>query len=357
MVVLKDAPSLGPCLPTWREMFRPRPEPSTEVLRRQIRIMQGFEPLGLLVNVIVTALLGWLFLTPDTQVYELLWILATILLNAVRYLDALLYRDPVPDPTVLARIRRHLKLGAAAQGLLWGIASTILFPASPLHQMSLLAAIAGMTAGALIVLSPIWSTYALYSVPALIPLCVRLLGGDLPTVRTMGALGLVYCATMLFIAARTNRWLEKALQAAEENEALNRNLSAANEALVEYHARLEAAVAARTLELRDAHTRLQMEYTAKEEERARAEEREEALRQAQRVESLGLLAGGIAHDFNNLLGAILGNVNLVQLQTPRDAPGRTCLDNIAKAVQRASDLTRQMLAYSGRGNSPSATWT
>ncbi len=349
MAVLKDAPPVGPWLPTWKEVFRPRPEPSTEVLRRQIRIMQGFEPLGLLVNASVTALLGWLFLTPDTQAYEMLWVLATILLSAARYLDGLLYRDPSPDPTVLARVRRHLKLGAAAQGLLWGVASTLLFPASPLQQMALLAAIAGMTAGALIVLSPIWSIYALYTVPALVPLCVRLLGGDLPILRTMGALGLVYSATLLFIAARTNRWLEEALQAAEENEALNRNLRAANEALVEYHARLEAAVAARTLELHAAHTKLQMEYAAKEEERARTEEREEALRQGQRMESLGLLAGGIAHDFNNLLGAILGNVELVQLQTPGDAPGRTCLDNIAKAVQRAADLTRQMLAYSGKG--------
>jgi signal transduction histidine kinase len=109
-------------------------------------------------------------------------------------------------------------------------------------------------------------------------------------------------------------------------------------------------VEARTQELRAANARLQEEFAAKEAERARNEEREEALRRAQKLESLGLLAGGIAHDFNNLLGAILGNLNLLQLQTPAETPGRTCLDNMEKAVNQASNLTRQLLAYSGKGH-------
>jgi len=73
------------------------------------------------------------------------------------------------------------------------------------------------------------------------------------------------------------------------------------------------------------------------------------LLQSQKLESMGLLAGGIAHDFNNLLGAILGNLGLAQMEISPMAPARARLETIEALVVRASDLARQMLAYSGRG--------
>ncbi len=76
---------------------------------------------------------------------------------------------------------------------------------------------------------------------------------------------------------------------------------------------------------------------------------EAALRQTQKLESLGLLAGGVAHDFNNLLTAILGNLNLAQMNLPKASPILPYLGNIESTVLRAADLTRQMLTYSGRG--------
>jgi len=76
---------------------------------------------------------------------------------------------------------------------------------------------------------------------------------------------------------------------------------------------------------------------------------EAALRQAQKLESLGLLAGGVAHDFNNLLTAILGNLNLAQMNLPKASPILPYLGNIESTVLRAADLTRQMLTYSGKG--------
>jgi len=77
---------------------------------------------------------------------------------------------------------------------------------------------------------------------------------------------------------------------------------------------------------------------------------EEALRQAQKLESLGILAGGIAHDFNNLLTAIMGNLNLAQLKLAESHPAHVFLANVEKTIQKAADLTRQMLAYSGKGS-------
>ncbi|HJW73430.1 MAG TPA: transporter substrate-binding domain-containing protein [Geothrix sp.] len=76
---------------------------------------------------------------------------------------------------------------------------------------------------------------------------------------------------------------------------------------------------------------------------------EHALRQAQKLESLGVLAGGIAHDFNNLLTAILGNLELAALHAPEEAPIRAFLKNAKATTLRAAELTRQMLAYSGKG--------
>jgi PAS domain S-box-containing protein len=76
---------------------------------------------------------------------------------------------------------------------------------------------------------------------------------------------------------------------------------------------------------------------------------ERQLYQAQKMESLGVLAGGIAHDFNNLLMGVLGNAGLALDQISSFHPARHNLLSIQKAGQRAADLTRQMLAYSGRG--------
>ena len=76
---------------------------------------------------------------------------------------------------------------------------------------------------------------------------------------------------------------------------------------------------------------------------------EEQLRNAQKLESLGVLAGGIAHDFNNLLVGVLGNAGMALLELPEDSPARQPIHDIEVSAQRAAELTRQMLAYSGRG--------
>ena len=77
---------------------------------------------------------------------------------------------------------------------------------------------------------------------------------------------------------------------------------------------------------------------------------EEALRRAAKEESLTVLAGGVAHDFNNLLAAILGHASLALKNMPPGSAARRHVEKAASAVERAADLTRQMLAYSGRGH-------
>lgn len=88
-------------------------------------------------------------------------------------------------------------------------------------------------------------------------------------------------------------------------------------------------------------------------ERKQAEEErltlERRLQEAQRLESLGVLAGGIAHDFNNLLTAITGNASLLRLDLPAGTAVYQSAVEIEIVAQRAADLIRQMLVYAGRG--------
>lgn len=76
---------------------------------------------------------------------------------------------------------------------------------------------------------------------------------------------------------------------------------------------------------------------------------EEAQRQTQKLESLGVLAGGIAHDFNNLLTTIIGHNDLAMRKAGPHSELKPHLENVSRTARRLADLTSQMLAYSGRG--------
>jgi len=78
-------------------------------------------------------------------------------------------------------------------------------------------------------------------------------------------------------------------------------------------------------------------------------ELERRLLQAQKLESIGLLAGGVAHDFNNLLLAIQGNLELALSRLPAGSPAVEFTRRAIQATERSAELTRQLLAYSGQG--------
>ncbi|MCP4646970.1 MAG: response regulator [bacterium] len=73
------------------------------------------------------------------------------------------------------------------------------------------------------------------------------------------------------------------------------------------------------------------------------------MQHAQKLESLGVLAGGIAHDFNNILMAILGNADLALMDISTANPAYSNVKAIETAARRAAELSKQMLAYSGKG--------
>ena len=88
------------------------------------------------------------------------------------------------------------------------------------------------------------------------------------------------------------------------------------------------------------------ELKSAEEKRHRSEQQ---MLHVQKLESLGVLAGGIAHDFNNILLAIMGNTSLALQRISPGSPVEHHLHQVEKAAEKAADLARQMLAYSGKG--------
>jgi PAS domain S-box-containing protein len=76
--------------------------------------------------------------------------------------------------------------------------------------------------------------------------------------------------------------------------------------------------------------------------------RDEQYRHAQRMDAVGQLAGGVAHDFNNMLGAVLMQLELLELEERLTPPVEHALQDMRAALERAADLTRQLLTFSRR---------
>ncbi len=117
----------------------------------------------------------------------------------------------------------------------------------------------------------------------------------------------------------------------------------AEEQLRRSHEELEQRVAERTAELSAANERLRREIVEREKV-------EHELRQAHKLEAVGRLAGGVAHDFNNLMAIVLTWAGIFERRMVADDPRREELAHIRDAAERASGLTRQLLAF-GRAQS------
>ncbi|HEY8090625.1 MAG TPA: PAS domain S-box protein [Polyangiaceae bacterium] len=111
-----------------------------------------------------------------------------------------------------------------------------------------------------------------------------------------------------------------------------------------------AEVRGRTLSHQSGPARVTIIRDVTETRRMEAEQRAlaERVRQAQKLESLGILAGGVAHDFNNILTVIMNEVALARRERGDPAVWAAHLDGIAIAADRAAELCRQMLAYAGK---------
>jgi signal transduction histidine kinase len=141
--------------------------------------------------------------------------------------------------------------------------------------------------------------------------------------------------------------LKSGLQGESRLLRANRELERVAEELRAARDLLETRVAERTAELSLAKARLEQELAERIQAQERLRASEEALRQSQKMEALGLMAGGVAHDLNNILQAITGFGTILRdtLTNPGD---QECIGEILGASARAAELTRGLLAISRR---------
>jgi signal transduction histidine kinase len=278
-----------------------------------------------LVNSLIVAAVLW----PSPQPTLLAaWVMTTIAVTLCRtalrrrYLGA---RPPVEQTTVWAR---RFVVGAVASGILWGLSGVLLYdPGKVVSQLLLMFVIGGMVAGATGTLAHHLPAFLGFAAAAILPTAARLFieGGGLHV--AMSALAISFGIAMTLVASNTHRAITEAFCLRFENQDLLAQLSRAQVSLEEVNKTLEQRVA----------------------ERGAALERQtEALRDAQRMESVGLLAGGVAHDFNNLLTVVLGNVELLLDGPSLTREDRIVLDEIRSAAMRGATLVSQLLAFSRR---------
>jgi signal transduction histidine kinase/ActR/RegA family two-component response regulator len=125
-----------------------------------------------------------------------------------------------------------------------------------------------------------------------------------------------------------------------------RALNASFNSLMDTVAAKQEELSHRSTELAAANAVLVDEIRQRERAEIALVERDERLRQSQKLEAIGTLAGGIAHDFNNLLTAVSGFTQLAMMSTPSDSAVTDDLQQVIEAADRAGMLTKQLLAFS-----------
>ena len=218
--------------------------------------------------------------------------------------------------------------GALVTGLLWGLGGAAFYDTSAIaSQLVLVFVIGDMVAGASGTLALHLPAFLAFTVSAVLPVAARMFAeGDTAHIA-MGALAIVYGLAMTLIAAHSNRAVSEAFRLRFENQDLLARLSAAQVSLEQTNQTLEQRVAERSAAL---------------------ERQTEAPPDAQRMESVGLLAGGVAHDFNNLLTVVMGNTELLLADTGPNPHERSRLGEIQTAANRGATLVSQLLAFSRR---------
>ena len=255
------------------------------------------------------------------------WVTTMIVVVIVRAAVRYRYLRAHPSADETSAWARRLEWGALVTGLVWGLGGATFYdPGAFVPQLLLAFAVGGMVAGASGTFALHLPAFLAFATSAILPVAIRMVAeGDVPHIA-MGGLAIIYGMAMWLITAHSNQALAESFRLRFENQELLARLSAAQISLAETNQTLEQRVAERGAAL---------------------ERQSEALRDAQRMESVGLLAGGVAHDFNNLLTVVLGDVELL-LTDARNLHDRSRLIEIKSAAKRGATLVSQLLAFSRR---------
>jgi signal transduction histidine kinase/ActR/RegA family two-component response regulator len=300
----------------------------SSVRAEQVRTLFGQSVIVLLANAVNALIIGAVLL-PSAPVAPLVaWMALMTATTAARLELRRRYLRRRPGPEEATRWGARFVVGSTLTGVLWGVGSVLLFEQGGAPGKLLITfVVGGMTAGAAGTLAAYMPAFIGYTVPALAPLGVRISAMADPLGLAMGGMLWIYLLALVLVARANNRSLTEAFRLRFENEDLLAQLSRAKSDLEEINRTLEERVAERGAEL---------------------EKKSEALRNAQRMESVGMLAGGVAHDFNNVLTIVLANVHFLLTCGRLDEEASEAVREIRGSSERAAALVAQLLAFSRR---------
>ncbi|MES1165173.1 MAG: ATP-binding protein [Verrucomicrobiota bacterium] len=277
------------------------------------------------INAIILSLVLW---NVSSRPLLLAWTGTMGLVTAVRLWLRWRFQRVAPPLEQTPAWAARFVAATAIIGLVWGVGAALMYdPQNPALQLFVIFLVGGMVAGASGTLAFYVPAFLGFAAGALVPISVRFAVEGDPMRLGMAILVLVFGATLTLVALNAQRSLTQSVRLRFVNEHLLHRLSGAQTSLEDINRTLEQRVAERGAEL---------------------ERQSQALRDAQRMESVGLLAGGVAHDFNNLLTVVMANVHLLSADASLTAPAHEAVGEIQGAASRAAALVSQLLAFGRR---------
>jgi diguanylate cyclase (GGDEF)-like protein/PAS domain S-box-containing protein len=199
------------------------------LLREQVRLLYDHALLSQLVALLNAGILVYILWPVVGRLGLLAWLACMVTLCLLRLQGSRAFVRAMPAPHQVRRWRNRFLAGAAASGLLWGAAGLFLFPEHSLpHQVFVSFVIAGMIAGAVGTLSAVTWAFALFAVPALLPIVLQFLlhAGELGF--SMSFMAVLYGLAMAAVARHVNLTIRESLALSQRNGELVEVLTAAN---------------------------------------------------------------------------------------------------------------------------------
>jgi len=318
-----------------------------EIRAAQVRLLFEQLPSALFATAVNAAILTAI-LWNDVSVSKPLlagWLVTILLVALGRYLHRRAYLRRYPDGGESKRWGRHYLYAVAANGVLWGVAGYLFFPAeSYTHQVFLAFVLMGMASGGIATLSALPGAFLLFVIPALNPYGVRLLrSGDTLHLAMAGML-VVYVSMMTTIGYRLYKAGQESLRLRFNNLDLLRDLTESKERQ-ELANRELAAQIAQKLAAEDALQKAYAELEKRVEERtAELATSEEALRNADKRKDEFLAMLG--HELRNPLAPIRGALHIMQKTEPPNSQVKWAQEIIDRQVTRLTSLVDDLLDVS-----------
>jgi signal transduction histidine kinase/CheY-like chemotaxis protein len=207
------------------------PSIDARVLAEQVTLVYRNTPGMIVMALCVAPIVGYMLrpVTPAPLLYG--WLAALTVSYLLRVLLVVAYWRRAPDRGSIQLWVNLYLVVAFVSGLVWGLVGTLLFPATAgIYQSAIVLVIAGLPAGALFSLSPLFSAFASFALPIVVPTAVYHLWSDVPDASVLG-LGLAICSlVMIATGLKLQRFTADSLRLRFEREAAESERECAREA-------------------------------------------------------------------------------------------------------------------------------